>query len=848
MKTTSQHTTATHHGDIGLLTRWLALILFLSPSSANHAQSPNSELVDMKSELQRVSEKIQSADRDAHSQVWHKVGIFRDARGNSEARTNVAFVQLETGMHYWQDGEWRASRAVIEPFDGGAIARHGPHKVIFADNLNTAGAIDLETSDAKRLRSHVLGLAYVDSASGKAVFIAELKDCRGEIVNTNQVVYPDAFKGVKADVRYTYTKAGLEQDIILRAQPPSPTNYGLKPETTRLQAITEFLSPPQPIIQQITFRDARGEDATDELLDFGDMKVGAGRAFPLDEETHAGAPVSKQWLKTGGRNFLVEEVALPDIAAGLEALPRSASISRPNKAVRTAKLYQQLPRAQKSPNKDAKMLVAKLESPEPGLVLDYVMLNGNLQDYTFKGDTTYYISGNVILFRTTTIEGGAVVKYAPGKSVQLSSSVVCKTGPYRPAIFTARDDDTVGEVLTGISDGTPLASEYASTALAAPTSAMPSLSYLRISHAAQGLSFNSVGGPNLTVRNMQFVNCQVGIATYYCSMGIKVRNALFKSVGTVLSTQGGYSAGTPDAQHITVDGSTWLWATSHPYGQGTFKNCVFANLSGLINQSGAATVGGQNNGFYNAPSFGTSPTVFNPPDPSPFETVGAGTCYLNPSSSSGSAFISVGTPTIDTALAADLTRKTTTAPRNITEDQTIPTDSNWSQTVLRDTDTPDLGYHYDPLDVCASRVTLGGTLTVNSDTAIGYFGPYGFRNGMLTIQGTPLHRSTVAHYSAVQEQPFAWGANACATSLLDNGSMPALRWRFVDVNTASGVSFGGGSATSMDIAHCSLLAPRMTCDGGYYATLGFTNNIIERGDLVLLSCNGGPYYANFYLY
>jgi len=85
------------------------------------------------------------------------------------------------------------------------------HRVIFAPNLNTTGAIDLLTPDGLRLRSTPVGLAYYDAATGQSVFIAQIKDSTGELVAPNQALYRDAFDGVLADVRLTYTRAGLEQ-------------------------------------------------------------------------------------------------------------------------------------------------------------------------------------------------------------------------------------------------------------------------------------------------------------------------------------------------------------------------------------------------------------------------------------------------------------------------------------------------------------------------------------------------------------------------------------------------------------------------------------------------------------
>ena len=48
--------------------------------------------------------------------------------------------------------------------------------------------------------------------------IAVLTNSLGYLLSSNQVIYPNAFVGVNADLRYTYTKAGCEQDIIIRSQ------------------------------------------------------------------------------------------------------------------------------------------------------------------------------------------------------------------------------------------------------------------------------------------------------------------------------------------------------------------------------------------------------------------------------------------------------------------------------------------------------------------------------------------------------------------------------------------------------------------------------------------------------
>ncbi|MEI9962514.1 MAG: hypothetical protein WDM76_15765 [Limisphaerales bacterium] len=363
---------------------------------------------------QTINETHFVGKRDADSRTWLKVTTTQDAKGQTHSRTNLAYIELATGMHYWEDNQWKESKEIIEPFPDGAIARYGQHKVIFANNLNTVGAIDLQASDGKELRSHVLGLSYYDSASGNSVLIAQVKDCQGQIVGSNQVIYADAFEGASADVRYTYMRAGFEQDIILRAQPPSPKVYGLNPETTRLQVLTEFLNPPQPAIISRQQSTRAGVILSDNDLNFGVMKIAHGRAFLLGTEMQESeTTVSKSWMTVENRQVLVEEVPVIELADELKQLPAlsDATKAKPHSSLGIVSAKRLLPQPLVKV-KSKSMQVARVMAPHQGLVLDYNMVNGTLTDYTFQGDTTYYISGFAYLYGTTTLEGGAVIKYA----------------------------------------------------------------------------------------------------------------------------------------------------------------------------------------------------------------------------------------------------------------------------------------------------------------------------------------------------------------------------------------------------------------------------------------------------
>src|SRR6185503_18366299 len=103
------------------------------------------------------------SERGVHHRVWQRVTWKTNDLGRVRGVTN-SYTELETGMHYQKEGQWLESEAKIEITPEGASATKGPHKVSFEGNINTIGAIDLITSDGKRMRSHVLGLSYFDTA------------------------------------------------------------------------------------------------------------------------------------------------------------------------------------------------------------------------------------------------------------------------------------------------------------------------------------------------------------------------------------------------------------------------------------------------------------------------------------------------------------------------------------------------------------------------------------------------------------------------------------------------------------------------------------------------------------
>src|SRR6266542_4124929 len=219
-----------------------------------------------------------------HERTWQSVSL--DAAG----RTNVhSFVELATGLNYFNDatGKWEESQPRFEVTkDGHAIARKGQHQVNLAADINSGGSVSLLMPDGQQLLSNPMGLSFKDLASGKNVLLGEVTNCIGELVASNVVLYPNAFDTLKAAIRYTYTRDGFAQDVILYENPGSPADYGLNPDTTLLEMYSEFFNPPAPTVQSSSDKD--------QTLNFGQMRMIRGQAYFLNDALGA-VDVDKTW-------------------------------------------------------------------------------------------------------------------------------------------------------------------------------------------------------------------------------------------------------------------------------------------------------------------------------------------------------------------------------------------------------------------------------------------------------------------------------------------------------------------------------------------------------------------------
>ena len=685
--------------------------------------------------------------QDGNSCVWQQMTYSKLPSGVVVTNTR-SYQELATGLNHLVNGKWVASSETVDILPSGtAAAINGQHQAYFPGDIYQ-GQIELVTPDGQQLYSRPTELSYFDGQ--KSVMIAELKDSVGVVSGDNQVIYPDAFTDFKADLVYTYTKAGFEQDIVLREQPPTPESFGLDPDTARLQVLTEFFNPPQPTIQSTTIPPQAGVALTDQSLGFGQMQMVLGKAFTLGTDLPP-VSVAKSWQLLDGRQFLVEEVPVNAVIEGLAALPLPATQTSSANTIHIVSRHLILPTQRLVRASSKAMPMTKATLPTQGFVLDYNTVNSSLTNFIFQGDTTYYISGGTSLFGTNVFEGGTVIKYTNSSTagISINGIEVCQTSPYRPAIFTSENDNSVGETISG-STGNPSTTSLQTSLTIFGTNTFENI---RVCYASVGVQVIACGA---IINDSQFIN--VSNPLFGVSSTVNLKNDLFGNAVTVFAAfQCNISA-----QNATFSGASYL-VSSPTYIGSSLKltNCILANVTNVVNSGGAVSFSGDHDGFYNSPVLGAGQITNSY---YPFQAVGAGSYYLAP----GCNFFNSGTTNIDTTLLAALQTKTTYPPL-VFSNATNSVNITFSPQAQRDIDTPDLGYHYEPIDYLVDNYTItNAILTVTNGAAIASYNEAGIllQDGSSIIStGSPLFPNWFVRYSSVQEQPISLGGSNVAYGL-----------------------------------------------------------------------------------
>lgn len=838
------------------------------------------------SALPTVAQEVRILERGANHNVIRRVSVDRDRFGSTSARTNT-WVQLEDGLNYWDPKvrEWRESREVIQLAGSGAVALEGPMRAIFSSNANDPnGALDLEIQNQVRLRSSILALRYFDAATGGAAVLGTVRDVRGELLPPNQIIYRNVFDGVSADLIYTYRKRGIESDVVLREVPPGPEEFGLIPETTRIEVVTEFFNPPEPVrkqellatLDEPELREAVAEpDWVDEDLNFGPNRIAEGRAFAWSAREAAQAQpegfarVAKRWLRTDdGRRLLIESAEYVGLFDDLLDLPgtvlrkerlqqRSRQwAGKPASELRREGLRRhggmmagvagrwdgalqrwndadwallQRPRSIESAIEGGIQLSAVGGASAPGLVLDWITLTTGTLNFTFAATNTYYVTGNCSFSGTTTMEGGAVVKFPPTGAtitgVQINGPLVCRTSSYLPVIFTAESDNTAGETIVA---GVPNpATDYGTRQLRFNNTGVPiALEHVRLKHGFEALYFQG-WNPDNRIRHCQFVNARFPVSNA-ANTPVRLGNVLIhggKSSGVVFS-----GAFTPyQGEHLTIHQAPALLSG----GSLALTNSIIAAVTSVQSYSGAGN-------WQAATATGL------------FSGVGAGLFYLTPFS----ALRDYGVIAIDPVLQRDLAQLTTDAPALIGAD--FGGETNLVVRARRDADTPDLGYHYAPLDFAVGdRNLINGTVRMTDGVVLGVYGTSGIRMGagaVLESNGSALRPNRIVHFTQVQEQTASAWANPTGDlallelSGLGVGTAPEVRWVFTEASMPNGpahrrqwIRQAEVGAVGVKLTHSQLTGLTLNLSGNWPGgQIALTNNLLKDVELrITQSAAGG---------
>jgi hypothetical protein len=774
-------------------------------------------------------------ERGPHHTRWINVQPRTNSAGRVFFQTN-SFIELGTGVNRWDGNQWVAATPEINPAPGGAVGNNGQHQVRFASNLNTPGTIELTGPDGRRIRSHLLGLSYYDTASGSNVLIAVTKPSQGQVLpSKTQVLYADGLAGVNADILYTYSVTGLRQDVIARAQLPAPEDYGLNAQTTELEVLTEYLDLPT--------RHKVG--AAGDEIQFGAMHLAAGPSLLLGPATGE-LRVTNRWAQVSGRQILIESVAAAAARQATAQLPKPhASLLKPS-----ARSGRELPALPKASEGAESMLMARAAPAEPGFVLDWLATLDaeTLDSYTFQAGTEYLIT-NVCSVLNARFEGGTVVKFSDGSAL-LVSNIVTTATQYEPVTFTSQQDTSVGwDISTGDTNAWAgvgfrllicVPEGVATLANMRFRGAGIAVSLLPLSLDIWDMSSSEFVNCALDLWDCQFVNCTIGLL----AKQVTLHNVLFSGCQFPVGSLG-HTNSLLTGEHVTADGFTAFYV-------GLFDSGPHLCLTNsILTGGGLLTAIQDTNGNWVAAGSADTNQVFctNYADAFLFN-------YYLPTNSS---LHGAGTASISPDLARDLSHKTTWPPCVLADTNvggaTQPV-ITLSPTAPKDTNAcPDPGYHYPPMDYLIDYlVVTNATLVVTQGTVIGYVYTEGaiWLGDGATIQctGNPLARNTFVSYAAIIEQPISVGDRSADSfsriinSSRPNGGFARGTFRFTDFLQLPGncdlLSADSGSGfLPLHVRDCRLVNGNVSWLPAIAVTNDVENNLFEYGSLHAEQPNAG---------
>jgi hypothetical protein len=492
---------------------------------------------------------------------YHWIVPTTNAEGNVALRTN-RFTVLENNLNYFANGVWQKSDDVIEQFQNGAVARHGPNQAIFSSDLHAGAGFDILASDGKRIAGGVRAIQATDVATGKSVVLGIVRrSVPAQLLPPSQILYADAFDGIDADVLLTWKHNFFSHDILLKSQPKLVD--GLDPTTTRLDILTEFVAAPVPILDQQSVKRTGQPDLVDDaVIQFGALAIVVGQCFPVNGQdavdlggfsrVDGAPPVLKQWSASpDGRAFLIESVAWSEVQAQLSELPVAQQANvKPVQERNRILSSRSWPERLISSAETGPVLLASAPFKPRGYALDFIMLPKSPLPTTFTADQTYWITNNYSWGgASVSFAPGCVIKYNANNWLMLYGQSITFPSTLQSVVLTSKDDNAFGEELPG-STGTP--TQTAAQAIwIYYTSVNTLIDSARIRWAKRGIEYDQNPGVTAThtVRNCLFEqitgtgNCGVYV-NIPSGSGVTLSGVQKYNVTTPVQTYAGSVSGT----------------------------------------------------------------------------------------------------------------------------------------------------------------------------------------------------------------------------------------------------------------------------------------------------------------
>ncbi|HKQ39002.1 MAG TPA: Ig-like domain-containing protein, partial [Verrucomicrobiae bacterium] len=762
-------------------------------------------------------------------------------------RVTNSFVEVASHLNVrQQDESFIPADPSLQITDKGAECQNTGHHVTLAADIHTAGAVAIE-SERQTFRAHPLCVGYWDPVDGRNVILGEVQSSIGWLTASNEVVYSNCFKGLRASIRIRNSRSGVSQELILHEQPPfTPEMLGMS-SYARLELFSEILA--DVVWPQISDRTLSSEkeseqrkvmiepEFTDSTLTFGGgLRMGPGRAFDLQEPHGRTAPVGKKLLDVKGRRVLIEGVEVRRVQNLLGKLPARkmstnaalSTIASNLMANATSRVLVGAPPAGISKSRIQVRHGEPLQAAvtrDPAMILDYETVYGSLPAMTFSEGVTYFISDNTSI-DDAVFMGGAVLKYNQGAGMSVNQSLTMKATAVRPVVFTDRDDNTVGQPL----DGGPPTTLYAWPALAinCPASSVNDLKHFRINKAGEGIRFNGAG--TYTVTHAQIVDTLMPL--YGDNNSIILRNALLHGVDEVF--EGNYISATAEyvTAHLLFD---------------------FGRIPANTTVRNSLVIGVQDE----KTDYILQNTIWAIEDMPIFQTMAAGAHYLT-----DDTYRTGANPALiaDQDFLKEIKRGTTKPPMEISgwysEDVTL------SPRGLEDRFGVSHGYHYPTTDYLLRAIILNSTLLITGGCQVATFGPYDMwlSHSALVSEGKPERPNRFYRYSCVQEQAMMYGGvgDSVAINTWTDPENPEprskLSFRFTQYERPGRHTYVIYSSGDFDVQRIDVTDSQfcgavwnIECTPGRSSVVTLTNNLFEGTELDVYDYCGSldaSYYNN----